>query len=184
MSYYFIRVAGETGHNNPGVPEAYVQNEPPEYPKTYYNYYDYCLRNEFIRIGWPDVGDLKNGNRLGALSNFYSLESVKSHIRNYLLDFSHISLKSIVLMPNKDIPGDLYIGEVISSYEFYHDVPKAAYECAHRLGVKWDKGVNGKPRLYRASDLHIGIIGGWWLRAFHEITKQEIRDAIDKAREI
>jgi len=149
-----------------------------------YNYYDYCLRNGFIRIGWPDVGDLIKGNRSGALSNFYSLESVKTHIKNYLLDFSHTPLKSIVLMPNKDIPGNLYIGEVESSYEYYHDVPKAPYECAHRLGVKWDKDINGNPKLYHASDLNIGIIGGWWLRAFHKITNQNIIDAIDRTRRL
>lgn len=182
MSYYFIRVAGKTGHNNPNEPEAYVHNEPPKYPKTYYNYYEYCLKNDFIRIGWPDVGDLTKGGRSGALANFYSLESVKPHIKKYLLDFSHIPLKSVVLMPNKDIPGNLYIGEVVGPYQYYHDIPRAPYECAHRLGVMWDKESNGKPKIYHASDLNIGIVGGWWLRAFHEISDAKITDAIDEAR--
>ena len=183
MSYYFVRVAGNTGHNNPNKPEAYVPKEPPAYPKTYYNYYEYCLKKGFIRIGWPDVGDLRKGGRAGALAHFYSLESVKPHIKKYLLKFSHIPLTSIVLMPNKDIPGNLYIGEVSGPYKYYHDVPRAPYECAHRLDVNWDKDTNGNPRLYHAADLNIGIVGGWWLRAFHEITDSKITDAIDKARE-
>jgi len=182
MSYYFVRVAGKTGHNNPNEPDAYVQNEPPTYPKAYYNYYEYCLKNGVIRIGWPDVGDLTKGGRIGALAHTYSLESIKPHIKRYLLDFSHIPLKSIVLMPNKDIPGNLYIGEVCGPYRYYHDVPRVPYECAHRLDVKWDKDTNGYPRLYHADDLNIGIVGGWWLRAFHEITDSKITDAIDKAR--
>jgi len=139
MPYYFVRVAGKTGHNNPNKPVAYVPKEPPAYPMTYYNYYEYCLRNQFIRIGWPDVGDLLKGGRVGALANLYTLESVKPHIKNYLLDFSHIPLESIVLMPNKDIPGNLYIGKVSGPYHYFHDVPRAPYECAHRLKVNWDK---------------------------------------------
>jgi len=182
MSYYFVRVAGKTGHNNPNIPEAYVPNEPPTYPKTYFNYYKYCLKYGFIRIGWPDVGDLTKGGRSGALANYYSLETVKPHIQKYLLGFLHIPLKSKVLMPNKDIPGDLYIGEITAPYQYYHDIPRAPYECAHRLGVEWDKGRSGKPKLYHAADLNFPIIGGWWLRAFHEITDDKITDAIDKVR--
>ncbi len=182
MSYYFVRVAGKTGHNNPNEQDAYVPNEPPKYPKTYYNYYKYCLKNNFVRIGWPDTGDLIKGGGTGALARFYSLETVKPHIKKYLLDFSHIPLKSIILMPNKDFPGHLYIGEVISPYNYYHDVPNAPYECAHRLGVEWDKDSSGEPMLYHAADLNIGIIGGWWLRAFHEISDNNITHAIDEAR--
>lgn len=109
MSYYFVRVNGNTGHNNPSELDAYVKNEPPKFPKNYFNYYEYCLNNNFIRIGWPDVGDIVKGNRIGALANLYSLESVKSHIKKYLLDFSTISLQSIILMPDKDVPGDLIL---------------------------------------------------------------------------
>jgi hypothetical protein len=182
MLYYFIRVAGTTSHNNPKRQDAYVHNEPPKYPKTYFNYYEYCLKNNFIRIGWPDVGDLTKEGRLGALANLYSIESVKPHIKKYLINFSRIPLKSVVLMPNKDIPGNLYVGEVSESYKYYHDVPRAPYECAHQLGIRWDKDINGNPRLYHASDLNICIVGGWWLRAFYEIREFQITDAIDKAR--
>jgi hypothetical protein len=183
MPYYFIRVGGETGHNNPNELISYVKNEPPTYPKKRFNYYDYCLKNSIIRIGWPDVGDLAKGGRAGALANLYSLQSVKPHINKYLLDFYHMPLKSIVLMPNKDIPGNLYVGEVSGAYEYYHDVPRDPYECAHRRKVAWDKDSHGNPKVYRAADLNIGILGGWWLRAFHEIADSKITDAIDKARE-
>ena len=182
MSYYFVRVNGNTGHNNPSELDAYVKNEPPKFPKNYFNYYEYCLNNNFIRIGWPDVGDIVKGNRIGALANLYSLESVKPHIKKYLLDFSTISLQSIILMPDKDVPGDLYIGEVTGPYSYYHEVPKAPYECAHRLEVSWDKDTAGDPKRYSASDLNIGIVGGWWLRAFYEIKDTKITDAINKAR--
>ena len=184
MSYYFIRVAGKTGHNNPDDPETYISKEPPEYPKTSFNYYKYCLENNFVRIGWPDVGNLKKGDKIGALSNGYSLESLKPHIKKYLLDFSHIPLKSTILMPNKDIPGNLYVGEVIGSYEYFYDIPEAPYECAHRLAVNWDKDSSGAPKLYNAADMNIGIIGGWWLRAFYEISNSTITNEIDKARSI
>jgi hypothetical protein len=183
MSYYFVRVNGKTGHNNPSIPNAYVPKEPPVWPKSNFNYYESCLKNGFIRIGWPDVGDLKKGDKAGALANFYSLESVKPHIKKYLLDFSHIPLKSVVLMPNKDVPGNLYIGEVSGPYNYYHDVPKAPYECSHRLAVNWDRDINGSPVLYHAEDINIGIIGGWWLRAFYEISDAKITDVIDKVRD-
>lgn len=183
MSYYFVRVAGKTGHNNPNEPDLYIPDEPPKYPKTVFNYYDYCLRNNFVRIGWPNVGDLIKGNGSGSLSNGYTLDSIKPHIRKYLLDFSHIPLKSVILMPNKDVPGNIYMGEVYKQYEYYHDTPKAPYECAHRLGVSWDRDSNDNPVIYHASDLGIGIIGGWWLRAFHILTDSIITDKIDAARQ-
>ncbi len=190
MRYFFIRVNGDTEHNNRKNCKAYVPDEPPEYPKTYYNYYEYCLKDGFIRIGWPDVGDLTSGEKKGALAESYSLESVKPLPKKYLLSFSDIPLKSIVLMPNKDIPGNLYIGEVSNPYRYYHDVPRAPYECAHRLGVNWDRDNHGGPRLYDATDLNIVITvkwRWWWRRAFHEITDDKITDvriidSINKAR--
>jgi hypothetical protein len=182
MSYYFVRVAGLTGHNNPNDASSFVENEPPAFPDKKYNYYEYCLKNNFVRIGWPDVGDLKKGGKSGALAQAYSLDTLKPHIQKYLLDFSHISLGDIILMPDKGTPGHLYIGEVVGPYEYYHDIPRAPYECAHRLAVNWDKDDSGGPRLYLASNLKIGIVGGWWLRAFHEIKASEMIKEIDCAR--
>ena len=51
--YYFIRVNGESDHNNPNRRSWYVEGEPPKFPKTYFNYLDYCIENNVIRIGWP-----------------------------------------------------------------------------------------------------------------------------------
>jgi len=184
MACFFIRVAGDTSHNNPDEFNSYVENEPPIYPQTYFNYKDDCLKKGFVRIGWPDVGDISKGGKYGSLTDSYSLESyaLKPHIKKYLLDFSQVPLKSIILMPDKDNPGDLYIGEVSSLYKYLHDVPNEQYECAHRLGVNWDKEIDGNPKLYKASELSIGIVGGWWMRAFHEIKNVKITRALDKAR--
>ena len=55
--------------------DCYVANEPPNFPERYFNYYQYCLDNNIIRIGWPDVGDLsKKGYKVNALSNCYDLQ--------------------------------------------------------------------------------------------------------------
>jgi hypothetical protein len=135
-----------------------------------------------IRIGWPGIGDLKAGNKFGSLDTLYSLETVKPHIKNYLLDFSHIPLGSVILMPNKAIPGNIYMGVVNKPYWYFHDVPHAPYECAHRLGVTWDKNPDGKPVIYHANKLGINIVGGWWLKAFYTITDSVITETIDKAR--
>ena len=182
MGYYFVRVAGKTGHNNPSDKLAYVPSEPPNYPKRDFNYCGYCLRNDFVRIGWPGVGDLTKGNKQGALDTLYSLDTLKPHIRKYLLDFSHITLGSTILMPDKDKPGDLYIGQVNKPYSYFHNVPIAPYECAHRLGVAWVKSSNGVPVTYKANDLGINIVGGWWLRAFYTITDEKLIESIEKSR--
>jgi hypothetical protein len=181
MPYYFVRVAGETSHNNPQEHSSFVAGEPPTYPKKYFNHYARCLADGFIRIGWPDTGDLLKGGKNSALTDAYTLETLKPHIQKYLFQFSNMPLGSIVLMPNKDNPGELYIGEVNAPYRYYHDVPNDPYECSHRVGVSWNKDESGMPKAYLASSLGIGIMGGWWLRAFHEIKDKKTISAIDQA---
>ena len=51
---YFVRVNGNTLHNDPGKPQYYVPGEPPKYPKTDFNAIDFCLKRNIVRIGWPD----------------------------------------------------------------------------------------------------------------------------------
>jgi hypothetical protein len=183
MKYYFVRANGDTGHNNPNAPEAYVPGEKPVFPETSFNYYSYCLRNNFVRIGWPGAGDIKAGNRHGALDSLYASKPLNSMHMGYLTEFACIDLGSIILMPNKDKPGDLYIGEVNSPYYYHHDIPKAPYECAHRLGVKWDTDKNGKPIVYNAKKLGISIDGGLWRKAFGRIDGSDVIKLIDNQRQ-
>jgi len=180
MAYYFIRVNGDTAHNNPSRANCYVPNEPPVYPATFFNYYQYCLDNNVVRIGWPDVGDMRIGGNPGALSKCYTL--LKPYEQSYLTRFAQIQPKSVILMPNKANPGELYIGEVTKTYRYYHNIPNDPYECSHRLGVNWDRNEHGGPIVYSANTLGINIHGGWWRWAFYEIQDSVIINNIDNAR--
>jgi hypothetical protein len=77
---YFVRAKGATLHNNPNVPGYYVPGEPPIFPKTAFNYADFCLERGIIRIGWPDTGALNASGKTGALAHGYTLESLKPYI--------------------------------------------------------------------------------------------------------
>ncbi len=182
MPYFFVRVNGETAHNNPASIDCYVPNEPPNFPTTYFNYYQYCLDNNIIRIGWPDVGDILAGAKYGVLANCYDLAALNSSLQEYLRSFSRITLENVILMPNKDNPGELYIGEVIEPYCYYHNIPKDPYECSHRLGVNWDIDKDSNPIVYSANTLGINIHGGWWMWGFYEIQDIRIINNIDHAR--
>ena len=184
MSYYFIRVNIDTIHNNPNMPEAYVVNEPPKFPETKYNYAKFCLKNNIIRIGWPDVGDIIKGNKVGALANAYSLDTLKTSIQKALIKFSKIQLGDIILMPDKDISGNLYMGVVYKTYEYYHNIPSDPYDCAHRLGVIWDLQSDGEPFIYSAKSMDISTLGGWWRSPFAEIKNSETIHRIDNCRQL
>jgi hypothetical protein len=164
--YYFIRVNGSTGHNDPSKPEAYVPGEPPTWPERYFNYADYCLSNGFVRIGWPAAGDLSKVTRVPEYTDAYAL---KPHIRSYLVEFRDIAPGSVILMPDKDRSGVLYIGETTTPY-FYS--PTLPFECVHRLGVVWDRS---KDRFaeYHAAALGIGTRGGFWMRAFQNLSRSQ-----------
>ncbi len=90
MPYFFVRVNGDTAHNNSSSPNCYVPNEPPIFPATFFNYCQYCLDKNIVRIGWPDVGDMLIVAKSGALSNCYDLASLKPYIQDYLTAFSRI----------------------------------------------------------------------------------------------
>ena len=168
--YYFIRANGNTYHNNPSNASCYVPGEPPHFPATYFNGLTYCFHKNIVRLGWPDVGDLKTVNRSGSRSRCYFYETLPPHVQSYLGTFRNIRVGSIILVPDKDTVGDIYIAEVIEPYHYYHNVPDDPYEHAHRLGVRWDKGPDKAPIAYRASNLGIGIRGGFWTRAFFAIS--------------
>jgi hypothetical protein len=165
----FVRANGDTVHNDPDARDAFVSGEPPEWPATYFNYVDFCLEHDIARIGWPDTGDLRAvPAKERALARGYSFHSLDDYVQRYLSRFRDTVAGSVVLMPDPDAarPGTLYIGRVNRPY---HYVPQTPYECAHRLGVAWNRSA-GKPVAYQAGDLGIGIQGGWWLWAFHDLS--------------
>ena len=164
-TYYFVRVNGKTLHNNPGIPDSYVPGEPPLHPKKKFNYLGFCFKHDIVRIGWPDTGDV-SANGANKLARGYDRNTMKPHEWEYLQEFSRIPIGSVILVPDKDNSGDIYIATVTRAYWYHHDVPTEPYECAHRVGVEWDRGSDGKPRLYRAENLNIANRGGFWLRAF------------------
>ena len=175
MKYFFIRVNGQSLHSNPVKSECFVEEELSSVKRSgYSNYLDYCLENNILRMGWPDVGDLRSRDRAGAKSNCYTLESLPSQIRQYLIGFSSIQPGCMVAVPDKDKPGDMYLCEVTKPYWFESEGP---YECSHRLGVKWVRTAGGKPMVFTTSQMGI-IMGGWWVRAFREIVDPAIIEKI------
>ena len=184
--YYFVRVNGDTNHNNPGRQRWFVDGEPPKFPTTYFNYLRYCLQNDIVRIGWPDVGDLVAGGKKGALASAYILASLPEHVQGYLTAFKEIRPGEIVVTTDKDSNGDIYIGTVTKPYSYFHDRPKHPYECAHRVGVSWDRDARGAPVKYKATALSIPTRGGFWTRAFQVLDNSsfapKILPAIRQAR--
>lgn len=180
---YLIRVNGKTSHNDPTCADCFVPGEPPTYPKTAVNYFRKCLDENFVRIGWPDVGDLDTRDKHGALVNCYDWQRLRQHVRDYLDAFFHIPVGSAVLMPNKDRPGDLCIGTTPSRYYFSHNVPNDPYECAHRIDVNWDTDKQGNPVMYQAGQLGIDIHNrALWGRAFRHIEDEHIINKIRAER--
>ena len=166
-NYYFVRVNGDTAHNNPGKSSFYVPDEPPAYPKTRFNYLKFCLDHGIVRIGWPDTGDL-SANGANKLVRGYDLTTITPRVRRYLDEFCHIPVGSVILVPDADKSGDIYIGTTIGSYTYHYDIPHEPYECAHRIKIQWDKGNDGKPKTYKAEQLAIHK-KGFWLWAFQTL---------------
>jgi hypothetical protein len=181
MKLYLIRVNGNTAHNNPHDAAHFVDGEPPNYPNTYYNFLSSCFAKNIVRIGWPNVGDLQSPG-VGALPTGYKLNSVKPYVKKYLETFRDIPVGSIVLVPNGDISGDIYIAEVTEPYHYFHNPPADPYEHSHRLGVRWDRDENGVPILYHAEQLGINVRGGLWRRAFGVVTNPLIISKVKDTR--
>lgn len=180
MKCFFIRVNGQSAHNDPKNKDCYIGDEEASFlRKGYSNYLSYCFENNIVRFGWPNVGDLSKNTPMGVKRNCYSLGSLPSYIREYLFNFRDIPMGSILLVPDRDNSGDIYICEVEKPYWYDTSGP---FECSHRLGVKWDRNPQGNPILYRAEKLGISK-GGWWLRAFKEISGLEITKRIASVRE-
>ncbi|MDB5326455.1 MAG: hypothetical protein JWM57_2024 [Phycisphaerales bacterium] len=164
-AYLFVRVNGNTAHNDSTKSKCYVPNEPPKHPATAFDYRDYCLTNSVVRIGWPATGDLRVLPSVPATTSCYRLDD---HICQYMENFRAAGLGDVVLMPDKSRPGVLYIGDVKTAYAYSFAPPVHPYECAHRLGVEWDRRCDRSFMEYDATTLGIGIHGGFWTRALYK----------------
>ena len=165
--YYFVRVNGRTVHNNPNKPDCYVDREPPPYPQAAYDHAEYCLRYDLVRLGWPGAGDLRKHPDVPEATPCYG--TLPDRVRDHLRQFRDVPVGAGVLMPDKRRPGVLYAGDVNLPYGYFHEVPNHPYECAHRVGVRWDLDATAHPVEYRAEDLGISSRGGWWLWPFHPL---------------
>jgi hypothetical protein len=188
MNIWFTRSNGETPLNNPNSLD-YVPGEPPEYPKTEYDYHDQCLKNGFARIGWPNTGDLdlvkSNPPRLAPLG--YSYESIEPEHRKYLDQFRSIKAGDIVLIPamgEGSGEGWVHLGIVLTkektkvmpyidprpdAYYFHFDFEEGDwYECAHRVNVLWAKK-DGEPSIFRIKATDFPI----WRKAFSKINDKD-----------
>ena len=183
-NYYFVRPNGGTSHNDPSQPQCYVPGEPPTKPGGKVNYFEFCLKHGIARIGWPDTGDLRHADKRGALSQCYDIQTIKPLHRGYLEQFQKIAVGSVILLPDRDHPGILCLGDVTEGYYYFHEVPDEPYECAHRVKVRWDRNSDGVVK-YQAKKLGIDAPRGFWRRAFHQINltqKPELIERIDAAR--
>jgi hypothetical protein len=180
--YYFVRVNGRTVHNNPKKPDCFQPGEPPAYPEVTYNYVHYCLSLDLVRIGWPAVGDLRALEDVPESNACYG--TLSERVRENLRDFKKIQPGSGVLMPDKRRPGALYAGDVYLPYGYFHEPPEHPFECAHRVGVRWDLDPeSGIPVEYHAEDIAMPARGGWWLRAFHHLTMEKHEALVRKINE-
>jgi hypothetical protein len=57
MAVWFARSNGDTLHNEPGSPR-FMPGEEPTFPNKTFDYREECLRDGFIRVGWPAAGSL------------------------------------------------------------------------------------------------------------------------------
>lgn len=173
MAVYFVRTNGNTAHNEPETP-GFVAGEPPvfETDGNHFNYRTKCLREGFVRIGWPNTGDLRNPGT-GALAR--EEFSYESGFENYHRDFLGIRTGDHILIPAGEEKGWVHLGSVVLrdpqdrrrilttqpclfAYYYFHDIPRGEwYECAHRIDVLWARETDGSP-LAREIE---GVIGRW-----------------------
>jgi|SRR5437868_13306758 len=177
--YYFVRANGRTVHNNPRKSDCYRPGEPPAYPEVAYNYVDYCLRLDLVRMGWPAVGDLRYVDDFPESLPCYG--ALNPRVREHLKGFRAMPVGTGVLMPDKRHPGALYAGNVNLPYGYFHEPPDHPFECAHRVGVRWDLDPESHvPVEYHAEEFGISARGGWWLWAFHHLAGEKHADLIQR----
>jgi hypothetical protein len=171
-AYYFVRANGHTAHNDPAKPDCFVPGEPPAFPQTRFDYVQYCLGYDVIRIGWPGTGDLRRAADVPESTPCYG--ALTDRVRDYLRAFKSIPAGAPVVNPDKQRPGVVYAGDATLPYSYFHERPTHPFECAHRVGVRWDRDrETALPVEYRAEELGMSPRGGWWLWAFHHLTTEK-----------
>ena len=189
MDVWFIRTNGGSAHNDPANPAAYVPGEPPDDPETEFDYREKCVAEGFVRIGWPNTGDLRAPGRGALVEEPYIWESLDEKHQDRLRDFAAIPTGDLVLIPAGGEVGECHLGRVVrrirrgsrgrvvmrtglSSYHFFHDLPRGEpYECAHRLDVLWDCEPDGEPAVHAFEGLK-----GPWRHPFQHVV--EAGDAV------
>ncbi|MDB4950402.1 MAG: hypothetical protein JWM27_3051 [Gemmatimonadetes bacterium] len=191
MGIWFVRSNGETLHNDPNLP-TFVPGEPPTFPKRSFRYREECLRDGFVRVGWPAAGDLRQPGWEARADHIYS-PSMQPHHRSYLQQFSTIRTGDIVLMPSEQHPYLVHIGAVVirdtrtrqvttvhpglPAYRYHFDVGHGDwFENAHRVDVLWDADAEG-----RAEAHDLPMLRGLWRRAFAPV-RQGASDVATLAR--
>jgi hypothetical protein len=176
MSVWFVRSNGETLHNQPDSPR-FVPREPPIFPERTFDHRDLCLRDGFVRVGWPAVGDLRLPGWHERALNMY-VPYWDSRYQRYLEQFGRILTGDTVLLPSGLGQYSVHIGVVVlrdvgtrrirtvrprlPAYSYHHDVGRGDwFENAHRVDVLWDADVAGVPGVH-----HVPGLGGLWRRAF------------------
>ena len=108
---------------------------------------------------------------LGLIGALLTLGALSDHVRGHLREFREIVVGAGVLMPDPHRPGVLFAGDVTLPYSYFFELPNHPFECAHRVGVRWDLDpATARPREYRAEELGVTTRGGWWLWAMHRLT--------------
>ena len=177
--YYFVRVNGRTAHNNPDKPGCYVEGEPPVFPASAYDYVEYCLGYDVVRMGWPAAGDLRQSAEVRDGTPCYGAFTDRQ--REQLREFRDMPVGAGVLMPDKQRTGVIDAGDVTLPYSYFFELPNHPFECAHRVGVRWDLDPEtARPVEYRAEDLGVSTRGGWWLWPFHHLSTEKHAELVGR----
>jgi len=184
MSYYFIHANGNTAHNDPAEADCYMPGESPQRPGKFYNGIAYCLRHNIIRLGWPNVGDLRSADPRGPLPYcfYHDLEILKNDNpdhRRYMDTFIQIQHGNVILVPDA-VSKLVYIATVAGPYDYMYDPPTHPFEHAHRYSAKWDRTGSGEYATNTKSQLNLKA---YWPKAFSRIKNAETIAIIEAARE-
>src|SRR4051812_7955233 len=148
MATWFVRSNGETLHNNPSTP-LFVAGEPPTFPNRTFDHRETCLREGFVRVGWPATGDLRLPDWTQQASQTYGPYWGSRYAR-YLEQFLEIRTGDIVVMPSGLGRFSVHIGSVVirepssrrirtvrprlPAYSYHYDVScHQWFETAHRV---------------------------------------------------
>ena len=183
MAVWFARSNGDTLHNEPDSPR-FVAGEEPVFPNRAFDYRAECLRDGFIRVGWPAAGDLSRPEWRERAATVYG-SYWGSHYQSYLEEFLTIRTGDVALMPARSercvvhieavVLRDATTGRILTvrpglpAYIYRFDAATGArFENAHRVSVLWDADAEGAYGVHTVQGL-----GGPWRRSFAKIGAAE-----------